>query len=142
MERLAGFVLPKNVLGIFLMLRLVHFLGSCKTDTFTSMSNGKQKISAQCRRSFHVTSFKAVYSHGDIFRQNSTARRPGSSAWLCFNAGNFWLRFVGIFHTMHQRAEKLRIIIPTHEFTCAEVQAFLCFLQFKHYPLHLLLKMP
>lgn len=81
---LADSVLPKNVLRIFRMLRLVHFLGSCRTDIFTSMSNGKQKISAQCRQSFHVTSFKAGYSHGDIFRQNSTARRPGSSAWLCF----------------------------------------------------------
>lgn len=51
-----------------------------------------------------------------------------------FNVGNFWLRFVGIFHTMHQRAEKLRIIIPTHESTCAAVRALLCFLLFKHHP--------
>lgn len=44
MEQLAGSALPKNVLGILLMLRLVHFVGSCRTDTFTSMSNGKQNF--------------------------------------------------------------------------------------------------
>lgn len=59
-----------------------------------------------------------------------------------FNVGNFWLRFVGIFHTMHQRAKELRIIIPTHESTWAKVQALLCSLQFKRYPLELLLKIP
>lgn len=60
-----------------------------------------------------------------------------------FNVGNFWLRFVGIFHTMHQRAEKLGIIIPTHESTCAAVRALLCFLHFKHDPyIYLLLEVP
>lgn len=43
-----------------------------------------------------------------------------------FNVGNFWLRFVGIFHTMLQRAEKLRIIIPTHGSTWAKVLQALC----------------
>lgn len=56
-----------------------------------------------------------------------------------FKVGNFWLRSVGIFHTMHQRAETLRIIIPTLESTWAKVRALL-WRQFKHYPLHLLLK--
>lgn len=59
-----------------------------------------------------------------------------------FNVGNFWLRFVGIFHTMHQRAEKLRIIIPTLGSTCAAVRALLCFLHFKHHPCILLLEVP
>lgn len=67
-EWLAGLLLPENALGVFLVLRLARFVGSCKTDTFTSMSNGKQKNSAQCRQSFHVASFKAVYSHGDVFQ--------------------------------------------------------------------------
>lgn len=81
-EWLAGLVLPKKVLGIFLMLRLSHFVGSCKTDTFTSMSNGKQKNSAQCRQSFHVASFKAVYSHGDIFQ----AKLHSQKTRLCLAA--------------------------------------------------------
>jgi len=42
-----------------------------------------------------------------------------------FKVGNFWLRSVGISHTMHQRAEKLRIIIPTLKSTWAKLQALL-----------------
>lgn len=75
---------------------------------------------------------------------SSKAPQPEDQALLgcTFNVGNFWLRFVGIFYTMHQRDEKLRIIIPTHESTWANVQTRLCLLQYKQYPLHLLLKIP
>jgi len=51
-----------------------------------------------------------------------------------FNVGNFWLSFVGIFHTMHQRAEKLSTFIPTHDSTWAKVQALQCLLQFNIIP--------
>lgn len=90
MEQLAGSVLPKNVLGIFLMLRLVHVLGSCRTDTFTSMSNGKQKFLHNADNPFMLHHSKQGIHMGIYSGKTPQPEDQAPLLGCAFNVGNFW----------------------------------------------------